>query len=176
MYLFNFETVNQSYIIFIIGAVNPETEDSSSLSTINGNSLQNFDVHSSCNFIHPNITLDSYISGMSTELSPKKSNQIESESDLYKTGKYMNSGRKKIPASLRRSASTVSDIQFMRRGKTHCYVFSNWLYIYKTIVLPYIFCLCISNYNITDLSSSVGLPQYSTDFKLAERYCRNRYG
>ena len=115
----------KSYVTFIIGAVNSKMEDSSSLSSMNGNSHQNFDVHSSCNFIHPNITLDSYISGMSIELSPKKSNQIESESDLYKPGKYMNSGRKKIPASLRRSASTVSDIQFMRRGKEDFYLFSN---------------------------------------------------
>ena len=132
-------------------------------------------MHSSSSSTKPNKTLNSYISGMSFELPPNKSNQIESESDLYKTGKHMNSGRKKITASLRRSASTVSDIQFMRRGKRTVTYFQIYLIYYK-IVLPHIFYLYIFNYNITDLSSSVGLPQYSTDFKLAERYSRNRYG
>ena len=127
-------------------------DDSSSQSTINGNNHKNFDVHSSSNSIQPNTTSHSYINGMSIELSSKKSNQIECESsplitylntvsiagvdqqkdndhDVYKTGKYINSGRKKIPSSLRRSASTVSDIQFMRRGKKTVTYFQINVYI-----------------------------------------------
>ena len=106
------------FMTLIIGAVNSKIEDSSPVPIINGNTHQSFDVHSSSNSIQPNITFDSYINTMSIELSPKNLSQIESEHSLYKTGKYTNSGRKKTPASLRRSASTVSDIQFMRRGKS----------------------------------------------------------
>ena len=123
-------------------------EDSSSVSSMNGNSNQNLNVHNFSNPIQPNTTVDSYINGISIELSPKKSDQYESEfsplinylntatiagldqlkdkeHNLFKTGKCTNSGRKKIPTSLRRSASTVSDIQFMRRGKEDFYLFSN---------------------------------------------------